>query len=226
MNEKMRTHIDTLFEDAPKNRKALELKEELLANSEERYQDLISNGFTPDAAFKNVINSIGNVSELFQGLQEFDTNDQRMYEERIRKNSLIKTISIGLYIFSIALFISFGLLKVTLNTRIDLSMVGFILMILIDIIPTCMLVYISSMYPNYHKHENTVVEEFKEWKHDSFKLQSVKSSILCILWTMTFVLYFVISFATYAWHVTWILFLVALCLHTILDLLIRIKELK
>ncbi len=226
MNERMRAHIDMLFEDAPKTRKALELKEELLANSEERYQDLTTSGISPEDAFKNVINSIGNVSELFSGLREFDTTDQRMYEERVRKNALIKSISIGIYIFSIALFISFGLLNVTLNTRIDLSMVGFILMILIDIIPTCMLVYITTMYPNYHKQENTIVEEFKEWKYDSFKLKSVKGSMLSILWTMTLVLYFVISFATHAWKATWILFLVALCLHTIVDLLFRIKELK
>lgn len=226
MNEKMRAHIDMLFEEAPQTRKAFELKEELLANSEERYLDLTTSGISPEDAFKNVINSIGNVSELFQGLRDFDPSDQRMYDERIRKNALIKTISIGLYLFSVALFITFSFLNITLNTTIDLSMIGFILMILIDIIPTCMLVYITSMYPKYQMQENSIVEEFKEWKHDSFQLKSVKSSILSILWTMTFVLYFVISFATNAWHVTWILFLVALCLHTVLDLLIRIKELK
>lgn len=226
MYEKMRNHIDMLFADAPKTRKALELKEELLANSEERYQDLTTSGICAEDAFKNVINSIGNVSELFQGLSEYDTNDQRMYDERVRKNAIIKTISIGIYIFSVALFITFGLINETVNTTIDLSMIGFILMILIDIIPTCMLVYITSMYPRYQKQEDTIVEDFKEWKYDSIKLSSVKGSILSILWTMTFVLYFVISFATYAWHVTWILFLVSLCLHTVINLLFRIKELR
>ena len=109
MNSKMRNHIEALFEKAPKTRKAFELKEELLANSEERYQDLISNGVTPEDAYKNVISSIGNVSELFQDLS--DTEPAINLGVHQKKVAIIKTISIGLYIFSVLLcflFRTFG----------------------------------------------------------------------------------------------------------------------
>lgn len=226
MNEKIREHIETLFEDAPKTRKALELKEELLANSEERYQDLIAHSVSSEDAIKNVINSIGNVSELFQGLEDNGGEDVNEREARIRKAAFYKTIAIGLYIFSVVVFLTCGLFGESINTRVDLAAIGLIIMLLIDIIPTCMLVYISSTFPKYKKQEDTVVEDFKEWKSGSVKTKSVKSAINSVIWTSTVLLYFAISFATYAWYATWIIFLVALCVQAVVELLFRLKEIK
>ena len=45
MKEKLRTHIETLFSDAPNTKKAIELKEELIQNSYDKYDDLIFDGW-------------------------------------------------------------------------------------------------------------------------------------------------------------------------------------
>ena len=45
MKENIRKHIESLFADAPKTRKAIELKEELTQNTIEKYEDLISEGY-------------------------------------------------------------------------------------------------------------------------------------------------------------------------------------
>lgn len=219
MNEKMKNHIEMLFEDTPQTRRALELKEELLSNSEERYQDLITSGVSPEDAFKNVINSIGNVSELFQGLEDVSINKAILVDEKIKKIALMKATAIGIYIFSVIIFLGFGLI-------VEWPEIGFIVMLLIDIIPTCMLVYILSLYPKYKKQEDTIVEDFKEWKSDSVKMKSVKSAVTCVLWASTVLLYFAISYATWAWHATWIIFLIGLCFQTIITLIFRLKELK
>ncbi|HHU74385.1 MAG TPA: hypothetical protein GXZ28_07180 [Clostridiales bacterium] len=224
MNSKMRNHIEALFEKAPKTRKAFELKEELLANSEERYQDLISNGVTPEDAYKNVISSIGNVSELFQDLS--DTEPAINLGVHQKKVAIIKTISIGLYILGVVVFFSFALLGDILHTNIDFSLLGLILMLFIDIIPTCLLVYIANISPKYSKAEDTIVEEFKEWKSDSMKLKSVKQATYSVLWTLTVFLYFLISFITFAWYATWMIFLIAICAQAIIELCFRMKELK
>ena len=62
MKEKIQKHIDALFTNAPKTRKAMELKEELTQNTIEKYEDLISEGYREEDAFQNVIGSIGDVS--------------------------------------------------------------------------------------------------------------------------------------------------------------------
>ncbi len=226
MNERLRTHIETLFEKAPKTRKAYELKEELLANSEERYQDLVASGVSQEDAFKHVVSSVGNVSELFQGLEELNEKDRVEIEERLNKNAVIKSIAIGLYIFGVVVFFACSFTGGRILPRIDSTTMGLLLMLLIDIIPTCMLIYISTRYPKYMRKEDTIVEEFKEWKSDTIKNKSVKNAALVVLWTFILLIYFAVSFFTYAWYATWIIFLAGACLHAILELLFRLKEIK
>ena len=47
-------HIDELFIQAPKNQAVFELKEEVLANAQERFDDLLESGKNPDEALKIV----------------------------------------------------------------------------------------------------------------------------------------------------------------------------
>jgi len=226
MNENLSNHLDLLFEKAPKTRRAFELKEELLANSEERYNDLIKSGVSPENAYKNVINSIGNVSELFKGLEEMSLNEVKEADEKIKKLALVKTVAVGIYIFSVFILILFSLLDDTIHSTIDLALTGFLIMILIDIVPTCMLVYVSSVYPNYSKKDDTIVENFKEWKSETHKMKTIKGAVICVLWTLTILLYFAISFATMAWYITWIIFLIAICAQAVVELLFRLKEMQ
>lgn len=223
MNEKLRNHIEMLFEEAPKTRKTFELKEELYANSIEKYQDLITSGYSEENAYKNVIGSIGDVSALFSNL-EISEGSGYESEEAIKKRAIIKTIAVGIYIFSGALFFGMGMLEDMLPGGIEWSAIGFIVAILICIIPTCMLVYLSNLKPKYLKKEETVVEEFKEWQNEKSNTKEIKAAAYSIVWTLTLVLYFTISFLTGAWYITWVLFLVAACINAVLGLLFSIKK--
>ena len=51
MNDKLKKHVDILFAAAPKNQKTAEIKEELLTNLNDKYNDLLSNGYDSTAAF-------------------------------------------------------------------------------------------------------------------------------------------------------------------------------
>lgn len=226
MNERMRAHIETLFEKAPKTRKAYELKEELLANSEERYQDLVASGVSQEDAFKHVVSSIGNVSELFRGLEESSEKERQEVENRLNKNAVMKSIAIGLYILGVVAFFSCAFAGRWFLPWVDTTASGILLMLLIDIIPTCMLVYIGARYPKYLRKEDTIVEEFKEWKSETLKSKSVKNAVLAVLWTFILLIYFAVSFFTFAWYATWIIFLAGACLHAIVELLFRLKEMN
>lgn len=70
MTEKIRNYINELFMDAPKTRKAFDLKEEVTLNTIEKYQDLVSEGYREEDAYQNVISSIGDVTELFADLED------------------------------------------------------------------------------------------------------------------------------------------------------------
>lgn len=219
MLEQLKNQIELLFEDAPKTRKALELKEEFISNAIDRYDDLIQDGIREDDAYKNVMNSIGDVNELFNTLEE--KQEDGYSAERQKRSALITAISVGLYIIAGIVFIGGSeFLNSTLALLIGAA---------ICIIPTCMLVYNSIAYPDIKKkarnEEETIVEEFKQWSADTRKLKAVKNSVISIITTITLILYLLISFLSGAWYITWIIWLIGGCAVLIAELIFRIKEL-
>ena len=68
MREKLKEHIRVLFADAerrsPGNPRLAELKEELLLNTQEKYDHLVATGRTPEAAYVAAINGIGDIEGL------------------------------------------------------------------------------------------------------------------------------------------------------------------
>ena len=71
---------------------------------------------------------------------------------------------------------------------------------------TGLIIYNSMTKLSYQKTEDTVVEEFKEWKAESDERKQTLKSVNHIIGTIFLVLYFVISFSTGAWYITWLIF--------------------
>ena len=78
MKERLRTFMDELLKDVPKSRKVLELKEELIGNMEERYEDLMGQGYREEDAYQCALDSAGDVRELFREFMEpLDTAERK-----------------------------------------------------------------------------------------------------------------------------------------------------
>lgn len=224
MKEKIRQHFDAILADAPKTRKALDLKQEMLQNAMDKYDDMVADGHSEEDAYYNVINSIGDVTELFSEMEE--KNLLTLPEEDRKKKAMLTAAAVGLYIFAGAVFFFFAAIEDMTGSywNDNLAALGFVLTILICIAPTVMLVYAANMYPAYTKKENSdMVDEYKAARYSGNKAQAVKKSIQSIVWTFTLILYFTISFATYQWRVTWIIFLIAACVHKIIKLIFELK---
>lgn len=219
MTEKLRNHIEGLFEDAPKTRRASDLKEELLANLIERYNDLTENGMSEEEAYKNVIINIGDVNELINSLKETEVLNITETDESRKKTAKVLSISVGLY------FLAFIAMIASPFTPIG-PIAGFILMIAIAIVPTCMLVYHYASRPKYQRNDNSIVEEFKEWNYDSKHNKSIRGAISATLWTLLTLIYLLVSFLTFAWYITWIIFIVGACIESIISLLFSMNRYK
>lgn len=226
MKDKIQKHIDVLFTDAPKTRKTMELKEELTQNTIEKYEDLVSDGYREEDAFQNVIGSIGDVSELFEDLEE--KNLLTLPEADRKKKATLTAIAVGLYIFAGVVFLFFSLIQ---NTSyqfgvdyFDYNLFGLVLAGLICIAPTCMLVYAAHMYPSFHKKEESLVEDYKEARYTANREKAIKSSVSALIWILTITLYFIISFATWSWYATWIIFLIGACAQAIAVLALNLRR--
>ena len=61
MYDKLREYIESLFKDAPDTVKTVELKEEMLQNLYEKYNDLLAEGRSEQAAFNIAVAGVGDV---------------------------------------------------------------------------------------------------------------------------------------------------------------------
>lgn len=226
MKEKLRKHLDMLFETAPRTRAAMDLREELLGNMMEKYEDLRAGGMAEEDAYRSVIASLGDVSELIAGLtQESAGAAAERRERNQQKRAKLNAIAVGLYIFGAAVFLA--MFSFTDGIRvggIDMDTLALVVMLLIFIVPIVMQVYASYAYPQYEKTDETMVEEFKEWQSAHTKDRVVRQGICRVIWMLTTVVYFLINYFFHLWSISWVVFLIAGCLDAIVHLIFSIKE--
>ncbi|MCL2860517.1 MAG: permease prefix domain 1-containing protein [Oscillospiraceae bacterium] len=226
MKDEIRKHVNKLFEDAPKTKRAYDLKEELISNLNEKYNDLVASGKTEKESYDNVIAGIGDVSELVSNLETSNPMNELEQNKWRKKTALIVSISIGLYILAIisciVISVTFESVGVSGNDLMDA--IPAIAFLVIAAIPTCIIVYHFMSKPKYIKVDNTLVEEFKEWKSVKEKNVSTRKAISSVLWSIIVLVYLVISFVFNAWAYSWIIFIIGAVLRNIITLLIKLKE--
>lgn len=69
MREQLRETIDRLFRDAPQTAKTAEIKEEILQNLLDKYDDLLREGRDEQSAYHAAISGIGDVGTLIAELR-------------------------------------------------------------------------------------------------------------------------------------------------------------
>ncbi len=212
MSNKIRSKVDLLFADAPQTKKVFELKEELIVNLTEKYDDLVGLGKAPEDAYNSVIASIGDVDELIKGLRQNDVFNSEREEKERRKTALVVSGAVGLYILSIL-----ALISIVEVFRAD-GVLALIVFLLIAGFSTCMLIYHFMSKPKYIKADDTLVEEFKEWKQEHTKKNQLCKSLISIMWTLTVAIYLFISFTMGIWAYSWIIFIIG----AVVDQIIRL----
>ncbi len=66
MRDKIEAYIEELFKKAPNIPQTRDLKEEILSNTLEKYDDLLDCGMDDESAYKSAISSIGDIDELIK----------------------------------------------------------------------------------------------------------------------------------------------------------------
>jgi len=215
MEGKIRNYVEGLFADAPQTKKVYELKEEMIQNLLEKYQDLLAQGMPEDAAYNIAISGIGDVDDLIRSLEgtSYEAGEERQQRSRSAALTAIGVITIILSVVPVILLEGLGLEKI-----------GVCLMLVMVAAGVGLLIYASKTKPQYIKKEDTLVEDFKAWQSDQGQKKSLLRSISSALWTLTVALYFLISFYTSAWHSTWVIFLIAAAAEQLLKACFDLKR--
>ena len=215
MEDKLRAHMDHLFRDVPPTRQATEIKEEILQNITDKYHDLLAEGKTEEAAYNIAVASIGDLSDLLQSLKENKTTQyaepSAEYQEWKKKSAVRVTIAVMLYILS--------LVPAIVMDMLNMGDIGALGMFTIIAAATGLLVYNNMTKPAHNKADDTIAEEFKEWQENNDTNKQTWKAINGALWSIIVALYFIISFSTGAWYITWVIFIIGGAVESILKLL-------
>jgi len=221
MEDKLRRYVDGLFARTAPTKKAVELKEEMLQNLHDKYDDLITEGKSPEAAYNIVIAGIGDVGGLLNELEAeapepFDTIE---IEAARRMSAMLTAIAVAGIILSVLPLI---ILAVTGNR--NTVRIGVPVMIFIIAGAIGLLVYNYMTKPRYYRDSDTMVGEFREWQSGTSDRKSLRKAISSALWAIIVALYFIISFGTNAWHISWIIFLFGAAAEAIINIFFTLRK--
>lgn len=204
MEDKLRAYMDHLFREVPNSKNAIEVKEEILQNLIDKYHDLLAEGKSEEAAYNIAVASIGDVSELLESLKKEEADSgtgQNAYMQWKQRSAGITAVAVMLYILCVIPPI------ITESLHIP-DAIGACGMFLFIAVATGLLVYNSMTKPSRKKNDDTMMGEFKEWKSKNDDKRQAMKAVKSALWSLITVLYFIISFVTGAWHISWIIFLI------------------
>ncbi len=209
MNEKLRRYIDDLFANAPSTVRAVELKEEMYQNLTDKYNDLLAEGKNEESAYNIAIASVGDVDSLISGLSGEKSS---VTEAGKKRSAIIVAIAISLYILC------------PVPVILIQSEIGVMMLFLFIAVATGLLIYNGATRERYVKADDTMVEEFKEWKQNSRQKSKAADAIIGSFWLIAVCVYIVVSFMTGAWHITWIVFLIAAAIASMIKGIFMLKQ--
>lgn len=207
MENKIRNYVDHAFGEIPQTKKVLDLKEELVGNLIEKYNDYLLNGTSKEESYTLAISGIGDISELVESMREADTFLQTSIKEH-KRHALFVSIAIAIYIISVFTVPFFSI-------NFGQPITGIFVMFFLIAIATGLIVYSDMVIKSYTKVDDSLVEDFKAFRAGSNKEKAALSSFKSAFWSITVAIYLLISFLFKIWAYSWIIFIVGAAIEKI-----------
>ncbi len=216
MRDQLIRYVDLLFAGAED---ADDVKQEILQNTLDRYDDLVAQGKTPQAAYSLAISGIGDLSEILNRVPETPRDvpgyvPQPAMEEKKTPawKKIVRIIAIFLYIICI--------IPLLVLDEMGMDTIGLVGTISIVAVATVGMI-ISADDEKADKKER---EDETESREPMTPRQEMRKAVKKAISTLGLVLYFVISFATRAWHITWLIFPMMAAVQGIVTACMDLKE--
>lgn len=234
MKEKLREYINTIFADAPHSREIDELREEMLSDICEKYDDLVASGKSEAAAFNIAVAGIGDVSDLIEKMQnqknendtvyvgesddkshtaspEYETVNDEKYGRWRNLRAVFTAVAVAIYIISF--------IPVILLAPYN-EILGVVCMFACWAVATCMIIFINMVKPTkLSRHSRpTCAQKHSDDSDDSDRHEKnpIYKAISACIWVAGICAYLVISFLSEMWHITWLVFPILVAIDNVL----------
>lgn len=208
MRDQLTQYVDLLFAGAED---ADDIKQEILQNTLDRYDDLINQGKSPQAAYSLAIAGIGDVSELMMPpTADVPAVTQPEQSKLLKDKKLMRAVAIAFYICCAVPIIIFA--------PMGLETLGITLMFLLIAAATALMVLSMGGSKLQQKQAKQVENRTPQ--------QAMRKAVKDAVSTVGLVVYFIVSFATGAWHITWLIFPIMGAVQGIVNACMDMKETK
>ncbi len=200
MEKKIREYIDSVFRDVPHSERADNIRSEILQNLLDKYADLLAEGRTPDEAYAIAISSGGDLSGIVSDLKgehvkynyNYEKQFDKMYEKQYkREKKKCARFDSLLWPVTVCVYLLYSFL---IRGAWAYSWNVFI---------------VASALSSFYR--------FLTVKSNRKARRGALSSAV---WTATVACYFLLSFLTGRWDITWILFILAIAISNIAEILV------
>ncbi len=220
MREQLIQYVRRLFARAPKTEQALVMEEEILRNTLDKYDDFLAEGKGEAAAYQLAISGMGDMDALLASLgaeaRQFRYSKEELAADA-RRNGTLLAVAVMLYILSV-------LPPILLSETVLEDTLGPALMFLLIAIATGLLIYRAKTRIPPGERYVTVAPGERQESSRGQGMQPLCRAIVGIISCLTLLAYFVVSFLTNAWAVTWIIFLIGMCAGQITRAIFDLKD--
>lgn len=208
MKEKLIQYVELLFAGAQDSE---DIKQEILQNTLDRYDDLIAEGKVPEAAYRLAIAGIGDISEILgtpapQTRSAVPTIAEETVSGDSGKKRLMRAIAVGLYIVCILPLIALS--------EFGLDILGLCITVLIVAVATVMMILAAK--------KDEPEEDTPDMPSDP--RQELRKSVSSLIRVLGLVIYLILSFMTGAWYITWLVFPITGAVNSLVKAILDLKE--
>lgn len=186
-----------------------DIRQEILQNTLDRYDDLIAQGKSPEVAYRQAISGIGDINEILSQEQTFAcpprSTQPRQEPEQEPEQEPDSSVKKMMRILSIALFILCPV-PVLLFDEFGFDNLGVCCTLAIAAVATALLLLGKKDAPG-----NADGQESTEYTHSRAAVspatrETLHKGVKKLIWAIGLAAYFIVSFATGAWYITWVIF--------------------
>lgn len=212
MKEQLTQYVSLLFAGATG---CEDIKQEILQNTLDRYDDLIAEGKTPEAAYRLAIIGIGDINEIlgaangtvFTASAPYSPPERRTVAMDTPTKKVLRAIGIALFILCPV--------PLLVLSNFGMAITGLCGLLAMVAVATALMVLSSTK-------RSSQEEPYAAQAPES----QLSKSIGSLIWTIGLAAYFILSFLTGAWHITWVIFPIIAAVRGLITAILDLKEIK
>ncbi len=208
MREQLSQYVELLFAGA---RGCEDIKQEILQNTLDRYDDLVAAGKVPEAAYRLAIAGIGDINEILGTnvpCSDLSHPAAAADDGDTQKKKLLRAIAVGLYILCP--------LPLILLSEMGLDILGLCGTLAIAAVATVLILLGAKKESQNSQDEDDDEEDTPQ--------SELGKSLGGLIWAIGLAIYFLVSFSTNCWHITWVIFPILGALDDLVKAMIRKRE--